>query len=188
MVHNSRDLQRQGVWHLDVGRPAFCPPPPVRVAPFSRAAIFVGECRTSYRVGDGGKSDRGEGAGNERQKSNLKQRSRAGRPRQPGPGTKSGRRKPIGQKSAPTTWRRIYDEGVAVGLDPRLGTEIGRLALAGHLTETQATAGVFVGNWYAQAANALPPRRTPVSPLLMAGARPEAADRLSALSPGEATY
>jgi hypothetical protein len=74
----------------------------------------------------------------------------------------------VGERGAPTTWRRIYDEGVAVGLDPRLGAEIGRLALADRLTETQATAGVFVGNWYAQAAKAiLPPRRSPASPSLM---------------------
>jgi hypothetical protein len=101
---------------------------------------------------------------------NLKQRQRAGRPRKPGLRTKAGRPKPAGDKGAPTTWRRILDEGVALGLDPRLGTELGRLALHGLLSETQVTAGTFIAGWYAQAAKAIrPPRRMPASPDLNAG-------------------
>lgn len=67
----------------------------------------------------------------------------AGRKRKPGERTPSGQlsRADSEAKHAPTAIKRLTDSAIAAASDPRLGTELGRLLLAGTLTARQAGAG-----------------------------------------------
>jgi hypothetical protein len=96
--------------------------------------------------------------------SSIKRRSRAGRPRRKGLRTASGRLKQTGDVRAPTLWRRIKDDGIKLGLDRRLGSEIGRLALHGELTDTEATTAFLVAEIYGRYERGEGTRRSARSP------------------------
>lgn len=78
----------------------------------------------------------------------MVRRTRAGRPSKAGPRFACGKRKNAGDVRAPTLWRRIKDHGVRLGIDPRLGAELGRLSLHGELTDTQVAIGLRVAAVY----------------------------------------
>jgi len=61
-------------------------------------------------------------------------------------------------------WRRIKDYGVKLGLDRRLGSEVGRLSLLGELTDTEAAAAFLVGEIYGRFERAEGRRRSAQSP------------------------
>ena len=45
------------------------------------------------------------------------------------------------QPISPALWQRIKTNGQKIGLDPRLGTELGRLALHDELTSVEVSVG-----------------------------------------------
>lgn len=87
-----------------------------------------------------------------------------GRPAQPGARDQSGRRRELGDPRAPTLWRRIRDDGIRAGLDPRLGTELSRLSLFGELTDTHVETGFRIAEIYGRYERAKRKRRHSVSP------------------------
>lgn len=103
---------------------------------------------------------------------NLKRRIRTGRPRTNQERYASGRSKPITSEDLrlPNLWQRIKQHGVQAGIDPRMGSEIGRLCLFGHLTGTDFEAAnrfaFVVGRW--EALNGMP-RRSVASPSYSSG-------------------
>jgi hypothetical protein len=52
------------------------------------------------------------------------------------------------QPISPALWQRIKTSGQKIGLDPRLGTELGRLALHDELTSAQVSAGFRIAEIY----------------------------------------
>jgi hypothetical protein len=80
----------------------------------------------------------------------------------PGPKPKPGPRYPSGQRKAkhqsrhmsreevqmraPVLWQRIIQHGAALGVDPRLQSVLGRLAIYGHLTPTAVTVGQYIAD------------------------------------------
>src|SRR5262245_36629399 len=72
-----------------------------------------------------------------------------GRPPAPGPRYDCGRRRPQADPRGEQIWQRIKDGAVAVGLDRRAGTQLGRLAIRGELTDGQVVAGFHVARIYA---------------------------------------
>lgn len=79
--------------------------------------------------------------------------NKRGRPRQPGERYPSGKLKPADtdkQPIAPALWQRIRTEGVKFGLDPRLTTELGRLALHDELSSAEVSAGFRIAEIYAR--------------------------------------
>lgn len=105
--------------------------------------------------------------------------SRAGRKRKPVEREPNGRadRKKQEPRFAPAAVKRLTESSIALASDPRLGTEIGRLLLAGDITSRQAGAG---WQWaelafdYMQAIGATPLQFKPVS--LERGAKAQAPD------------
>ena len=77
-----------------------------------------------------------------------------GRPRSEGDRYPSGKLKPASSSDtskspiAPTLWQRIRTAGVKMGMDPRLGTELGRLALHDELTSAEVSAGFRIAEIY----------------------------------------
>jgi len=72
-----------------------------------------------------------------------------GRPRKPGERTPCGalkRQRDDGMTV--TVWQRIKADGIRVGTDPRLGSQLGRLGMIGDLTAPQVAAGFRVGGIY----------------------------------------
>jgi hypothetical protein len=61
-------------------------------------------------------------------------------------------------------WRRIKDYGVKLGIDRRLGSEVGRLSLLGELTDTEAAAAFLVAEIYGRFERAEGRRRSARSP------------------------
>lgn len=103
-------------------------------------------------------------------KGHIARRSRAGRPKQPGDRYPSGRRKDVGDIVAPTLWRRIKDHAVALGLDLRMASEIGRLSLQQRLTDAECAVAEHVAAAYARCDRLTgKPRRSAVSPSYVRG-------------------
>lgn len=91
-------------------------------------------------------------------------RKRPGPRAQAGPRYPCGRRKSVGDVRAPTLWRRIKDNGIALGLDRRLGSEVGRLSLLGELTDTEAATAFLIAEVYGRFERYSGKRRTAHSP------------------------
>src|SRR5215467_12671455 len=94
----------------------------------------------------------------------LMARKRPGPRAQAGPRYPCGRRKSVGDVRAPTLWRRIKDNGIALGLDRRLGSEVGRLSLLGELTDTEAATAFLIAEIYGRFERYSGKRRTAHSP------------------------
>ncbi len=74
-------------------------------------------------------------------------RNKRGRRALPGERYRCGKKRP-GEDKGGALWRRIADHGEKLALDPRLGSELGRLRHFGELSNLQASAGSRVGEIY----------------------------------------
>jgi hypothetical protein len=77
--------------------------------------------------------------------------AKRGRPSKSGDRYKCGKLKPADtskQPISPALWQRIKANGQKIGLDPRLGTELGRLALHDELTAAEVSAGFRAAEIY----------------------------------------
>jgi hypothetical protein len=77
--------------------------------------------------------------------------AKRGRPSKSGERYKCGKLKPAEtskQPISPALWQRIKTNGQKIGLDPRLGTELGRLALHDELTSAEVSAGFRIAEIY----------------------------------------
>src|SRR6266699_82361 len=74
-------------------------------------------------------------------------RNKRGRRALPGDRYRCGKKRP-GEDKGGALWRRIADHGEKLALDPRLGSELGRLRHFGELNNLQASAGSRVGEIY----------------------------------------
>jgi hypothetical protein len=77
--------------------------------------------------------------------------AKRGRPAKPGDRYKCGKLRPAEttkQPISPALWQRIKTNGQKIGLDPRLGTELGRLALHDELTSAEVSAGFRIAEIY----------------------------------------
>jgi hypothetical protein len=77
----------------------------------------------------------------------MASRKKRGRRALPGERYPCGRKRP-GEDRGGALWRRIADHGEKLALDPRLGSELGRLRHFGELSNLQASAGSRVGEIY----------------------------------------
>lgn len=82
----------------------------------------------------------------------------------PGPRYDCGRRKPQGDPRGNRDWQFIRAHGRRLAADPKLHTEIGRLAFDGQLTDTQVESAFLVGRIYAEFRRFKRKRAAPVSP------------------------
>jgi hypothetical protein len=77
--------------------------------------------------------------------------AKRGRPSKSGDRYKCGKLRPAEtskQPISPALWQRIKTNGQKIGLDPRLGTELGRLALHDELTLAEVSAGFRIAEIY----------------------------------------
>jgi hypothetical protein len=77
--------------------------------------------------------------------------TKRGRPSKSGDRYKCGKLKPAEtskQPISPALWQRIKTNGQKIGMDPRLGTELGRLALHDELTSAEVSAGFRIAEIY----------------------------------------
>jgi hypothetical protein len=77
--------------------------------------------------------------------------AKRGRPSKSGDRYKCGKLRPAEtskQPISPALWQRIKINGQKIGLDPRLGTELGRLALHDELTSAEVSAGFRIAEIY----------------------------------------
>jgi len=77
--------------------------------------------------------------------------AKRGRPAKSGERYNCGKLKPEDtskQPISPALWQRIKTNGQKIGLDPRLGTELGRLALHDELTSAEVSAGFRIAEIY----------------------------------------
>jgi hypothetical protein len=77
--------------------------------------------------------------------------AKRGRPSKTGERYKCGKLRPAEtskQPISPALWQRIKTHGQKIGLDPRLGTELGRLALHDELTSAEVSAGFRIAEIY----------------------------------------
>ena len=77
--------------------------------------------------------------------------AKRGRPSKTGDRYKCGKLKPAEtskQPISPALWQRIKTHGQKIGLDPRLGTELERLALHDELTSAEVSAGFRIAEIY----------------------------------------
>jgi hypothetical protein len=77
--------------------------------------------------------------------------AKRGRPSKSGDRYKCGKLRPAEtskQPISPALWQRIKTNGQKIGLDPRLGTELGRLALHDELTSAEVSAGFRIAEIY----------------------------------------
>ncbi|CCE05793.1 hypothetical protein BRAS3843_1480024 [Bradyrhizobium sp. STM 3843] len=77
--------------------------------------------------------------------------AKRGRPAKAGERYGCGKLKPgetSKQPISPVLWQRIKTNGQKIGLDPRLGTELGRLALHDELTSAEVSAGFRIAEIY----------------------------------------
>jgi hypothetical protein len=77
--------------------------------------------------------------------------TKRGRPSKSGDRYKYGKLKPAEtskQPISPALWQRIKANGQKIGLDPRLGTELGRLALHDELPSAEVSAGFRIAEIY----------------------------------------
>jgi hypothetical protein len=76
-----------------------------------------------------------------------------------------GRLRPAGIPGAPTVWRRIKDYGIRLGINPEVGSVLGRLSIFGELGERQVEAGRRFAHIVADfEREAGCPKRSPASP------------------------
>lgn len=73
---------------------------------------------------------------------------KGGRPRKNGERYPSGDVKPTVEGIAPALWQRIRADGMAKLLDPRFGSELGRLNMRAELTNAQTATGMRIGEIY----------------------------------------
>lgn len=98
-----------------------------------------------------------------------------------------GRRRPTGDPRGNRDWQYLRQHGQRLAADPKLNTEIGRLAFDGQLTDTQVEAAFVVGRIYAEFRQFKRKRSTAASPGYMRafgdpdGQDPEEPDELDAL-------
>jgi hypothetical protein len=71
-----------------------------------------------------------------------------GRPRKSGERTPCGALKRHDDGISVAMWQRIKADGIRLGMDPRLGTQLGRLGVIGDLSAAQVTAGFRVAEIY----------------------------------------
>lgn len=90
-----------------------------------------------------------------------------GRPPKEGARYDCGRRKPMGDPRGHAVWQFLKHHGDQLGLDPRLRTELGRLAYAGELTDRQVEAGHLVARIYGDYERHKRRRRSTASPSYM---------------------
>ena len=98
--------------------------------------IFVRRTSRNRQSGKWGQEDHGQG--------NCIMAAKRGRPSKSGDRYKCGKLRPAEtskQQISPALWHRIKTNGQKIGLDPRLGTELGRLALHDELTSAEVSAG-----------------------------------------------
>jgi len=77
--------------------------------------------------------------------------AKRGRPSKSGERCKCGKLKPADtskQPISPALWQRIKTNGQKIGVDPRLGTELGRLALHDELSSAEVSAGFRIAEIY----------------------------------------
>ena len=77
--------------------------------------------------------------------------AKRGRPSKSGDRYNCGKLRPAEtskQPISPALWQRIKTNGQKIGLDPRLGTELGRLALHDELTSAEVSAGFRIAEIY----------------------------------------
>jgi hypothetical protein len=78
--------------------------------------------------------------------------TKRGRPRAEGERYPGGKlKRPAGTDKhpiAPALWQRIKTDGIKLGLDPRLATELGRLGLHDELTASEVSAGFRIAQVY----------------------------------------
>jgi hypothetical protein len=77
--------------------------------------------------------------------------TKRGRPSKAGERHKCGKLKPADtskQPISPALWQRIKTNGQKIGLDPRPGSELGRLALHDELTSAEVSAGFRIAEIY----------------------------------------
>jgi hypothetical protein len=77
--------------------------------------------------------------------------TKRGRPSKSGDRYKCGKLKPAEtskQPISPALWQRIKANGQKIGLDPRLGTELGRPALHDELSSAEVSAGFRIAEIY----------------------------------------
>jgi hypothetical protein len=87
----------------------------------------------------------------DREQGNCIMVGKRGRPAKSGDRYKCGKLKPADtskQPISPALWQRIKTNGQKIGLDPRLGTELGRLALHDELTSSKVSAGFRIAEIY----------------------------------------
>lgn len=94
-------------------------------------------------------------------------RTKPGRPSKAGPRYDCGRRKPQGDPCGNRDWQFIREHGRRLGADPKLSTEIGRLAFDGQLTDSQVEAAFLVGRVYAEIRRYKRKRSSAASPSYM---------------------
>jgi hypothetical protein len=82
----------------------------------------------------------------------------------PGPRYDCGRRKPTGDPRGGQTWQFLKQHGERLGADPRLRTQIGRLAFEGQLTDTQVEAAFLCARVYGEFERFKRRRRSAASP------------------------
>src|SRR2546422_10403046 len=79
----------------------------------------------------------------------MAKRRRAGRRAKSGPRYPCGKRGESDDLGRPPIWvRRIFDNAEALGLDPRIATQVGRLHILRALTETQVAAADLIARIY----------------------------------------
>lgn len=100
--------------------------------------------------------------------------AKKGRPKKAGERYPSGDLKPTTEPIAPALLARIRTDGVALGLDPRLGCEVGRLLLTSQLTTAQASVAFRIGEVYGRFERLKGKTRSVGSPSYQSGSRGEA--------------
>jgi hypothetical protein len=90
-----------------------------------------------------------------------------GRTRKAGERFPSGKLKPTAEPMSGALWQRIKRDGVRLGLDPRLNTELGRLNWFGELTIAQTAAGHRIAAIYGRYESFRKLRRSVASPSYM---------------------
>jgi hypothetical protein len=69
--------------------------------------------------------------------------AKVGRRKKSGERYACGKLKPRGVPGAHTLWRRIKDHGIRLGMNPELGSVLGRLSLFGEISEREVEAGRY---------------------------------------------
>lgn len=95
--------------------------------------------------------------------------SKKGRNRKQGERYRSGDLRPTGEPLAPAAWQRQLQAARLKIIDPKFGSELGRLQAAKELTATQVTAGERIGEIYGRYERFSGKRRSAKSPSYESG-------------------